>query len=79
MNSELFQTQMHALENNLFDQLNIIRDKNECFLVIQLNGQNNVLTSPTGSRKVFRHVWQIRNWLNEKFGIDENLIGFKKL
>ena len=58
-----------ALRAKAFDKLEIKRINNECYLVVTIVGETRVLTDKKGKHKTFRHVWQLRNFLREKFDV----------
>lgn len=59
-----------ALKNNSYRQLIIRRHGAECFLIIDVDGCPHVYVKKDGTPKKNRHVWQVKEWLNTKFGIN---------
>ena len=58
------------LENRRYTKLWAKRMGYECFLIVEHSGKANVYVKKNGERLVFRHHWQLEEWLKEKFNID---------
>ena len=58
-----------ALRSRTFESLAIKRIDRECYLVVIVNGSTHVLTNDDGHHITFRHAWQVREWLLQKFQI----------
>lgn len=58
-----------ALRSRTFESLAIKRIERECYLVVTMNGATHILTNDDGDHITFRHAWQIREWLLQKFQI----------
>lgn len=63
-----------ALRAGTFDSLAIKRIDGQCYLVVTIAGATRVLTNPRGSHLTFRHAWQVREWLQQKFQITTETI-----
>ncbi|MGJ8638248.1 MAG: hypothetical protein ACSHYA_02550 [Opitutaceae bacterium] len=57
------------LENQDFDSLSINRVHGMCYLIVEYQGNKHVLTDEKGRRKEYRHAWQIKQWLAERYGL----------
>ena len=60
---------IQALEAKTFKRLLIKRHKNECFLLIDLDGKFHVFVNQSGNKMIFRHIWQIKELLEKKYKI----------
>ena len=58
-----------ALRLKTFDSLAIKRSGDRCFLVVTISGVARVFANRRGQAVSFRHVWQIREWLQSQFQI----------
>ena len=56
-----------ALRARSFETLAIKRIDRECYLVVTIAGTARVLTDRKGDRMMFRHAWQVRDWLQDSF------------
>jgi len=63
-----------TLQSRSFDSLAIKRIGRECYLVITIAGVTHVVTDKTGRHMTFRHAWQIRDWLKQRFEIESETI-----
>lgn len=63
------QFQIHALENKSYERLFVRRMGSTCWLIIGINGEDHAFVNKFGKTPDFRHAWQVRNWLLERFGI----------
>ncbi|HAW52256.1 MAG TPA: hypothetical protein DCX54_08015 [Flavobacteriales bacterium] len=71
---------MHdVLEKKSYSKLLIKRFEHRCYLLIYNENSAHIYTDNNGKRKEYRHAWQIREWLQEKFGIDANEIQVEKI
>jgi hypothetical protein len=68
-----------VLEKRSFETLSIIRASEECFLLIALDGDSHVYSDKKGKKKQYRHAWQIKQWLQSRFGIDPATIEVKEI
>jgi len=64
------QVQIQALENNSYERLFIRRIRSSCWLIIGIDGEDHAFVNKFGEAPDFRHAWQAREWLQERFGID---------
>ncbi len=60
---------LNALREKTFSDLTIRRVGSECYLIVTAGGKSHVFADYAGKRKVYRHAWQIRDWLQSTFGI----------
>jgi hypothetical protein len=72
MNDTTHIEQIKTLENHDFSALRIKRVQSDCYLIIDHIGKSKVLVNKKGKPYIFRHAWQIKDWLKSKFGIDPN-------
>ncbi len=65
-----------ALESGHYRTIFIKRQGSECFLVIDVDGTPHVYVKQDGKAKVYRHIWQLKEWLKSQFKIeiDDNKI-----
>ncbi len=77
--TELFENQQNALREGTFDRLYIKRIGEECYLIIEVNGDSHVWIKEDGTQRTYRHARHIKQWLWETFGIEAKAIGFEKL
>lgn len=74
MTPAIHQRQLDVLENKSFEGLMIWRSESSCYLVIAADGEKHVHLNKQGEKKIFRHAWQIKEWLKDQYGIDESQI-----
>ena len=71
---------MHdVLEKKSYSKLLIKRLEHRCYLLIYIDNSAHIYTDDNGKRKEYRHAWQIKEWLQEKFAIDANEIQVEKI
>ena len=63
-----------ALRENTFERLMIRRLRSQCYLIITIGDAAHVLCDSNGVSKQYRHAWQIREWLQDSFGILPELV-----
>lgn len=68
--SETHKNQLALLESGTYEGLRIVRIDRLCSLIIKSNGEEHCFVSRAGKRLDYRHAWQIREWLEKKFGIE---------
>lgn len=57
------------LRRKQYDSLEVVRAGRDCFLVVHAAGEGHVYVDSQGKRPSFRHAWQIREWLLQKFDL----------
>jgi hypothetical protein len=62
------------LMDNNFETLSIVRAGRDCYLVINAGGKSQVYSDNRGKKKVYRHAWQLKDWLKKAFGIESDAI-----
>ena len=67
--NEKHQAYTKLLETRTYESLIVRRHGKSCWFLIRANGRDNVYLNEFGKCPEYHHVWQIRKWLNEKFGI----------
>lgn len=75
-NLELHKIQVSSLTDKSYDKLTIRRREGVCYLLMDIQGERHAHVDQTGNIKEYRHVWQIKNCLKEKFYISENEISY---
>ena len=68
----------NLLENKSFRNLEIKRIDNTCYLIIHVEKNSHVLTNSNGKQKQFRHAWQVKEWLEEKYDISTSSISYSE-
>ena len=68
-----------ALQEKRYERIEIKRLGPDCYLLITCGGETNALVDRHGTRKVYRHAWQAREWLEKTFGIEPETIHVEKL
>jgi hypothetical protein len=68
------QTYLRALETKSYEKLFVRRSGKSCWLIIRLEGTDRVFVDRLGNSPRYRHAWQIRNWLRERFQIDPDSV-----
>lgn len=76
--SQLNKIQTDALSAKAYDALLIRRFEKNCFLVIEINGEAHVHVNESGKPKQYRHVWQIKDWLKERFNISPDEVALEQ-
>ena len=62
------------LKSRDYDSLWVSRTGKLCSLIIEVYGEGHVYSDSEGKTRQFRHAWQIKEWLHQKYGIEiENL------
>ena len=67
--NEKHQAYVKLLETRTYDSLFVRRHGKWCWFCIRANGEDYVYLNELGKSPEYHHVWQIRKWLHEKFGI----------
>jgi hypothetical protein len=75
MTDALHLKQVEALRGKTFTALKIQRVGDQCFLVIDLDGEQHVHVHGTGTPAAFGRVKPIKDWL-QAFGIDTSSIEY---
>jgi len=65
---------LDVLESKSYEGLRIVRYGRECCLVVTTGGEDHCFVTREGKRATYRHAWQIREWLQESFGIDADAV-----
>ena len=60
---------IRALQARDYEALSIKRLGSSCWLIIRLHGEDHCFVNRLGRCARYRHVWQIRGWLQQEFGI----------
>ncbi len=79
MNNENHQKQLKALKEKSYESIAIHRLKNDCYLIVDIEGTSHVFEKDDGTAKKYRHVWQVKGWLRDAFEIDSDAIPVKVL
>ena len=58
------------LRTREYKELWVCRTGKACSLVVVANGESHVYSDAQGKTRQFRHAWQIKEWLHQKFGIE---------
>ncbi len=58
-----------VIRSRTFDELIIKRVESDCYLIVMTCGKAKVYADRLGKHKIYRHAWQIRDWLSSTFGI----------
>lgn len=61
-----------ALESRSYKGLCVKRYGRHCCLVIRLADEDRVFVNRLGNCVEYRHAWQVRDWLRERFRIPES-------
>ena len=68
------ETYLRALESRNYERLFIRRNGSSCWLIIRLEGEDRVFVNKFGESPSYRHAWQVRKWLRERFDIDSESV-----
>jgi hypothetical protein len=60
---------LKALESRTYDALTIKRYGDLCYLMVKVGGKDQTFVNKLGVAPRYRHAWQIRAWLHERFDI----------
>lgn len=66
--ANLHQEQVVALAKGDYESLAVNRLQRSCYLIIYRNDAAHVLVNAEGRAQTFRHVWQVKDWLQQSFG-----------
>jgi hypothetical protein len=77
--TDLRQQQMTALASGDYASLAVHRLQQSCYLIINAHGAAHVLVNDQGRAQTFRHVWQIKDWLQQAFGIAADKVSVNNL
>lgn len=69
---------MTALREQTFERLGIRRLGSQCYLLVTRGGETHVFVDRHGRQKTYRHAWQVREWLENSFGIHPATVGIVK-
>jgi hypothetical protein len=70
---------LDVLESRSFEALRIARLGRECCLIIRAEGEDHCFVNRDGKCANYRHAWQIRDWLQERFGISADAVPVETL
>ena len=70
----LYPRMIAKLQDAECSDLSIRRFGSDCYLIVVVDGVPHVFTDSKGKRKVYRHVWQIREWLESTYGIQRDSV-----
>ncbi len=71
-NFELFNNLTKCIEDKTYSSLEAKKINNEYYLIINLPEKSVVYVNRFGKRKKYQYLWQITNWLKEKFDIQKD-------
>ncbi|NOQ74827.1 MAG: hypothetical protein GQ574_22625 [Crocinitomix sp.] len=74
MTDSLHIQQIDALTNDNFSKLRVTRIDSSYYLLITIREETHVYLNKSRNRAEYRHAWQIKKWLFERFAIPENRI-----
>ena len=63
-------THDEILKTRDYDSLWVCRTNNLCSLIVVARGESHVYADAKGKTRKFRHAWQIKDWLRQKYGIE---------
>jgi hypothetical protein len=63
---------VEVLESRCYKALVVKRYGPRCYLVIKLVDEDRVFVDRSGKRVEYRHAWQVRDWLLDRFAIPEH-------
>jgi len=69
MISETHRILVEALESRSYKRLHVNRFGQTCCLIVTLGDQKRVFVNKLGKPVEYRHVWQVRDWLQKRFAI----------
>src|SRR5579871_551607 len=69
MINETHRMLMAALKSRSYKSLQVNRFGEACFLIVNLADERCVFVDRFGKPPKYRHVWQVSNWLEKRFGI----------
>jgi hypothetical protein len=58
-----------ALKSRTYESLLVRRLEKQCYFMIRIDGKIEVYVNEFGKVPQYRHIWQIRQWLEQRFGI----------
>lgn len=68
---------IQRLSDGSYDQLEIKRIENGCYLIMHLDGKpGTVFVKKNGTYKEYGYIRHITHWLEERFGIQKETILF---
>jgi hypothetical protein len=70
-------TQDDILKNKGYDALWVCRTGKVCSLIIVSNGISHVYSDSHGKTREFRHAWQIKQWLHQRYDIEIDTLEVK--
>ena len=71
MIDKLHRILIEALESRSYVRLRVKRYGSMCYLVISLAREEHVFVDKAGKQVAYRHAWQARRWLKQRFAIPE--------
>lgn len=67
---------IQALETRAYKALRVVRYGQTCYLLITLTDSERVFVDRFGKHVAYRHAWQVRDWLQDRFGILQTEVPF---
>jgi hypothetical protein len=61
---------IEALKSGVYQSLAIKRHDRECYLLIDIDGSPHVFVNKHGKPQTYRNIWQVKEWLEEKYGVN---------
>jgi hypothetical protein len=61
------------LKTKGYDALWVCRTRKVCSLIVVANGTSHVYSDSLGKTREFRHAWQIKEWLYQKYDIEYDI------
>ena len=58
------------LRTQEYQELWVCRTGKVCRLVVVANGKSHIYSDTQGKTREFRHAWQIKEWLHQKYDIE---------
>jgi len=65
---------LQVLEARSYQALKIKRLGADCCFIIQIGDKDHVYVNESGEAPQYRHAWQVRKWLQERFGIPADAV-----
>jgi hypothetical protein len=66
------QAMLDFLHEKRFERLVIKRYGSKCYLIISADKEDHVFLNDSGEKMIYRHGWQIKDWLTKSFNIGLN-------
>ena len=68
-----------ALRDRSYRSIIIKRMGKECFLVVDIDGTPHVFLDKWGNKKITRHAWQIKEWLETEYSISKDEVSVETI